>query len=61
MIEEFPTENDLKAVEWTNITTRKNKEQYSLSNFLKYGHELFSTVELIGYVTNDRPIYLLIK
>lgn len=61
LIVEFPTENDLKAVEWTNITTRKNKEQYSLSNFLKYGHELFSTVELIGYVTNDRPIYLLIK
>jgi len=61
LIVEFPTENDLKAVEWTNISTRKNEEEYSLSNFLKYGHELFSAVELIGYVTNDRPVYLLIK
>ena len=61
LIVEFPTERDAKAIEWTNISTRKIEDEYSLEKFLRYGQELFGRIELIGYVTNERPIYLLTK
>ena len=60
-IVEFPTEKDSKAEKWTNLIGRNSNSGYSLELFEKICRKYFEKVLLVGFVTNDRPIYVLNK
>ena len=61
LILEFPTEKDPKAAEWTGLTSRSTKDEYSLKNFLEISKNCFIKIDVIGYVSNERPVFLLEK
>lgn len=60
-IVEFPTEHDDKAAKWTNIVGRSVVGEYSEDVFLSAVEKHFAGYELVGYVSEFRPIYGLFK
>ena len=55
---EFPTENDPKAKKWVALPGREVGD-YSRVRFLECAQRHFTSVEEIGGVTSERPIYYL--
>ena len=59
LILEFPTEGDSKAKDWTEFSSDVPSNDYSYENFKKIIDELFQKNEIIGKVSDHRPVYLL--
>ena len=60
-IVEFPTERDQKAAKWTRIAGRTVANGYSEENFVNAVEKHFSGYEVLGHVSESRPIYALFK
>jgi len=61
LILEFPTEMDPKAAQWTGLSSRSVKDEYSLSSFLEISKKYFKSIKIIGHVNDERPVFLLEK
>ena len=61
LILEFPTEKDVKAMKWVNMSGRVKNEEYTEEKFKKYASGYFKDIQDIGRVSKHRPIYLLTK